>query len=129
LGQPGIPHCVTEIPGLTWEIRSSLLESAKQLRFHTAFPKGVNVNFYTVLDENTVRLLTYERYVEDYTLACGTVSASTAVVLWKMGKLPCGRLTVKNPGGDLTVTIENEGDTITALSLEGPTEIVKIIEV
>jgi hypothetical protein len=38
-------------------------------------------------------------------------------------------LTVKNPGGDLTVTIQAEGDTIAALLLEGPTEIEKILEI
>ena len=62
-------------------------------------------------------------------LACGTGSASTAVTLWKQGKVPGGRLTVKNPGGDLTVTIESNGDTITALLLEGPTEIESILEI
>lgn len=129
LGQPGIPHSVTEIPDLQWEMREQLLGTAKKLRYDPAFPKGVNVNFYTRLDETTVRILTYERYVEDYTLACGTGSASTAVTLWAQGKLPGGRLTVQNPGGDLTVTMQSECDTITALYLEGPTEIVEIYEI
>ena len=129
LGQPGIPHSVTEIPDLQWEMREQLLGTAKKLRYDPAFPKGVNVNFYTWLDDETVRILTYERYVEDYTLACGTGSASVAVTLWKEGKLPGGRLTVQNPGGNLTVTVEAEDNTITALHLEGPTEIVEIYEI
>lgn len=128
LGQPGIPHSVTEIPALTWDMRQQLLDAAKGLRYDPVFPKGVNVNFYTWLDESTVRILTYERYVENYTLACGTGSASTAVVLWEKGKLPGGRLTVKNPGGDLIITMETKGDTIQALFLEGPAEILKILE-
>ena len=128
LGNPGVPHSVTEVPGLTWEMRDELREFAKALRHNAAFPKGVNANLYTWLDDTTVRILTYERGVEDYTLACGTGSGSTAVTLWKEGKVPGGVLTVKNPGGDLTVTIQAEGDTITALLLEGPTEIEKIFE-
>ena len=128
LGDPGVPHAVTEIPGLNWDMRETLREKAKALRFDPAFPKGANANLYTWLDEKTVRILTYERGVEDYTLACGTGSASTAVVLWLRGLLPDGKLTVKNPGGDLSVTIEGS-DTVEALWLQGPTQIVKIFEI
>ena len=129
LGNPGVPHSVTEIPGLQWEMREELRDMAKGLRHNPAFPKGANANLYTWMDETTVRILTYERGVEDYTLACGTGSGATAVSLWKAGKVPGGALTVKNPGGDLKVTIESTGDEITALLLEGPTESVKILEI
>ena len=128
LGNPGVPHAVMEIPGLSWEMRDALREKARNLRFDPAFPKGANANLYTWLDENTIRILTFERGVEDYTLACGTGSASTAVALWLKGLIPSGKLTVKNPGGDLAVTIEGK-DTVQALWLEGPTEVVKIFEV
>ena len=129
LGDPGVPHAVTEVQDLTWDMRDALREQAKILRFHPDFPKGANVNFYTWLDHSTIRILTYERGVEDYTLACGTGSASTAVVLWLRGLLPDSKLTVKNPGGDLTVTIEGKEDKIRAIWLEGPTEVVKEFEV
>ena len=128
LGNPGVPHSVTEIPGLMWEMRDELRSFARNMRHNTAFPKGANANLYTWLDENTIRILTFERGVEDYTLACGTGSASTAVALWKMGKFPGNQLTVKNPGGDLKITIEYNGTNLTALWLEGPTEIVNITE-
>ena len=127
LGNPGVPHAVMEIPGLSWEMRDALREKARNLRFDPAFPKGANANLYTWLDENTIRILTFERGVEDYTLACGTGSASTAVALWLKGLIPSGKLTVKNPGGDLAVTIEGK-DTVQALWLEGPTEVVEIFE-
>ena len=129
LGNPGVPHAVKEIAGLEWNQREALRDMARALRYDPAFPKGANANLYARLDENTVRILTFERGVEDYTLACGTGSGSLAVTLWKEGKVPGGVLTVKNPGGDLTVTIQSDGDTITALLLEGPTEIVKIFEI
>ena len=99
------------------------------MRHNPAFPKGANANLYTWLNETTVRILTFERGVEDYTLACGTGSGATAVTLWKEGKVPGGVLTVKNPGGDLTVTVEAKEETITSLLLEGPTEIEKILEI
>ncbi len=128
LGDPGVPHAVQEVRGLRWAMGEMLREHAKALRYDPAFPKGANVNLYTVLDETTVRILTYERGVEDYTLACGTGSAATAVTLWQKGLLPGGALTVKNRGGDLKVTVVGQNGTVEQLWLQGPTEITKIME-
>ena len=86
------------------------------------------MNFYTRLSPDRVRLLTYERGVEDFTLACGTGSASVAVVLWKKGQLPEGRLIAENEGGTLTVTLSGDNGKVTRLLLEGPAEIVNITE-
>ena len=124
LGTPGVPHAVQQIPGLTWDQKEALHHAAMKLRYDPAFPKGANVNMYDWIDENTIRILTYERGVEDYTLACGTGSASTAVVLWLKGQVPTGKLTVENPGGPLAVTIAGENGKVTQLTLEGPTEVV-----
>ena len=128
LGSPGIPHVVMEIPDLCWNDREALREQAMALRYDPAFPKGANVNMYTWLDDATIRILTYERGVEDYTLACGTGSGSTAVVLWLQGKVPGGKLTVENPGGTLIITISGANGTVTELTLEGPTEVVRTYE-
>lgn len=129
LGNPGVPHAVKEVPGLSWERADELKPMAKALRFDPAFPKGANANLYAWLDNTTVRILTFERGVEDYTLACGTGSASTAVTLWAREKLPGGKLTVKNKGGDLTVTVEGKNSAVSALYLEGPTQVVRILNV
>ncbi len=129
LGNPGVPHAVTQLTGFVWRERNGLMAHVKQLRHDPAFPKGANVNIYTWLNSHTIRILTYERGVEDFTLACGTGSAATAVVLWTQGLLPEGKLTVKNPGGKLSVTIEGRDGVIDAIWLEGPTEIVKTFEV
>ncbi len=128
LGSPGVPHAVMEVPNLTWEQKEQLRPMAKAMRHDPAFPKGANANLYTWLDETTIRILTFERGVEDYTLACGTGSGSTAVTLWAQGKLPGGKLTVKNPGGDLIITISGEKNRVSSLLLEGPTEVSKIFE-
>ena len=128
LGDPGIPHSVTHIPGLSFDRKEELREMVKAMRFDPAFPKGVNANLYDWLDETTVRILTYERGVEDYTLACGTGSGSTAVVLWLQGKVPGGRLNLQNQGGLLTVTISGENGKVDSLLLEGPAEVLGIYE-
>jgi diaminopimelate epimerase len=128
LGDPGIPHCVTHVPGLTFDQKAQLLPLAKELRHDPVFPKGVNVNFYDWLDETTIRLLTYERGVEDYTLACGTGSGSVATVLWLTAQLPNGALTVENPGGTLGITVKGSGTQLTQLLLEGPATVLDIYE-
>ncbi len=128
LGDPGIPHSVTRVPGLTFAQKEELRDMAKALRFDPVFPKGVNANLYDRLDETTVRILTYERGVEDYTLACGTGSGSVAAVLWLSGQLPGGVLTLENPGGTLTVTVEGKDGQVDTLLLEGPAELLKVYE-
>lgn len=129
LGNPGIAHGVVEYPTLTWDSADALREQAVQLRYDPVFPKGINVNFYRFLTEDRVRVLTYERGVEDYTLACGTGCSSTAVTLFYQGKLPVKRLICENKGGALTVTLETENDKITGLYLEGPAENLKEYEI
>jgi len=128
LGDPGIPHSVTHVPGLTHDQKDTLRPMAKELRFDPAFPKGVNVNLYDWIDETNVRILTYERGVEDYTLACGTGSGSVATVLWLTGQLPGGKLHLQNPGGTLTVTVGGTKDRVDTLLLEGPAQIVEVYE-
>ncbi len=129
LGDPGIPHSVTEIPGMTWNLADDLRGKARSLRYAPEFPKGVNVNFYTWVDASTVRVLTYERGVEDYTLACGTGCGSIAATLWTRGELPGGRLTALNQGGALTVNVRGHNGVVELLELEGPAETVRVYEV
>ena len=129
LGNPGVPHAVAEIPGLTWEMAEGLWEQGKALRFDPAFPKGANVNFFTWIGESHIRVLTFERGVEDYTLACGTGCGSTAVTLWLRGLLPDGKLTAENRGGTLKLTVQGENGIVDALLLEGPAVILKEYEI
>ena len=129
LGNPGVPHAVAKYEGDLWGDKEKLLEQMRALRYDPAFPKGANVNFYQVVGENEVRVLTFERGVEDFTLACGTGTGSVACTLHRLGQLPGGTLTAHNPGGTLGVHIRAEGDTITRILLEGPTEVVRVWEV
>ena len=129
LGNPGIPHSVTEVPHLHWDMADALRPFAQTLRFAPEFPKGVNVNFYTWTSDTSVRILTYERGVEDYTLACGTGCGSTATVLWTQGKLPGGKLTLENKGGTLHVRIVGQKGQIQTLELEGPAKVLSAYEI
>ncbi len=126
LGNPGVPHGVYEYQGDLWADADKLKEEFRSLRYDPAFPKGANINFYQVLGEGEIRILTFERGVEDYTLACGTGCGSTASVMWLKGQLPGKVLTAHNRGGTLKVTLEGENGLVTSLLLEGPTEVTKI---
>lgn len=125
LGNPGVPHSVTQWDGLDFSQKEELRTQFLQLRHSAAFPKGVNVNFYSRLGENHVRVLTYERGVEDFTQACGTGSASVAVVLWVTGQLPGGVLKAENQGGLLKVEIVGKAPYIEKIYLEGPAVLLR----
>ena len=129
LGNPGVPHAVAAYQGDLWADAEALRSQMEALRHDPAFPKGANVNFYQWIGNGEVRMLTFERGVEDFTLACGTGCGSTAATLWTSGKLPSGHLTAHNRGGTLAVTMEGEDGIISSIYLEGPTEIVKIYEI
>ena len=128
LGDPGVPHAVVEVTDLEHEHREKLRQWAVALRYDPAFPKGANVNFFRVLEEGKVRILTYERGVEDYTLACGTGSGSVAAVLHTTGRLPGGKAELQNPGGTLTLEIAGEPE-ITQILMSGPAEVLKVYEI
>jgi diaminopimelate epimerase len=128
LGNPGVPHGVKEVLGLTFDMRETLREEAISLRYDPAFPKGANINFYSWLGDAEVRVLTYERGVEDYTLACGTGCGSVASTLFTLGKVPGGKLLCHCPGGDLQVTVGQSDGAIDSILLEGPATILKIYD-
>ncbi|MGH7144478.1 MAG: diaminopimelate epimerase [Planctomycetota bacterium] len=73
----GVPHaCVFVEDVATFPI----VEVGRALRYHDLFkPKGTNANFIQVLGPGRIRLRTYERGVEDETLACGTGSVASAL--------------------------------------------------
>lgn len=116
LGNPGIPHLVVHVPDLAMTELETILDFARKLRIHPAFEKGANVNFYDILSDQTVIERTYERGVEDFTLACGTGTGSTAYALTKKGLVKSDPVVIEVLGGQLQVNVvENDlyliGDT------------------
>lgn len=116
LGNPGIPHLVVHVPDLAMTELETIVKFARKLRNHSAFEKGANVNFYDILSDQTVVERTYERGVEDFTLACGTGTGSTAYALTKKGLVKSDPVVIEVLGGQLQVNVvENDlyliGDT------------------
>ena len=128
LGDPGVPHGVFRYEGLRWDLRDTLRERMRAERYADYFPKGANVNYYDFLSQDRVRILTFERGVEDFTLACGTGSGSVAAVLWLTGQLPVGKLAVENPGGTLLFELEGTETEVTSILMTGPAERIREYE-
>ena len=124
LGNPGIPHAVVPIHGLAEFPERLLFDLGRKLRYHEAFPKGANVNFYEITGEDEVFERTYERGVEDFTYACGTGTGSLVTVLTMKGLVSGKNVRVKMTGGELIIDIDREGDVIHNLYLTGPTNMV-----
>ena len=124
LGDPGIPHAVVPVENLRDYDEAALFSLGRALRYHPAFPKGANVNFYEIIGENHLYERTYERGVEDFTYACGTGTGSVVTVLTLKGQVSGHGVAVDMAGGRLTIDVEREGETITDLYLTGPTNIV-----
>lgn len=124
LGNPGLPHAVVPYPGLAGADPQALFRLGRALRNHPRFPKGANVNFYEVTGPDQVLEKTYERGVEDFTLACGTGTGSVVTVLTLLGQVSGQGVKVTMAGGVLTVDVERTGDRVTGLYLTGPTNLV-----
>ena len=124
LGNPGLPHAVVPYPGLAGADPQALFRLGRALRNHPRFPKGANVNFYEVTGPDQVLEKTYERGVEDFTLACGTGTGSVVTVLTLLGQVSGQGVQVTMAGGGLTVDVERQGDQVTGLYLTGPTNLV-----
>ena len=124
LGNPGIPHAVIPYHNLKNAAESELRELGRKIRWHKAFPKGANVNFYEITGEDTLYERTFERGVEDFTYACGTGTGSVVAALTLQGKVSGCGVNVDMTGGRLVIDAEREGSAIRNLYLTGPTNIV-----
>lgn len=116
----GSPHYI--------ELRSNiasidLVQEARKIRYSDRFrEKGVNVNFVELKD-GIVYIRTYERGVEDETLACGTGVTAAAIAMnhWKMVG---NEVKVKAIGGDLEVRFDHIESLYTKVWKKGPVKSV-----
>ncbi|EDY80747.1 diaminopimelate epimerase [Verrucomicrobiia bacterium DG1235] len=91
------------------------------IRYHTEFePKGTNANFAEIQKDGVIKVRTYERGVEDETLACGTgvTAVAIAAALKGMAKAPVSLLVA---GGDtLKIGFDLDGENVSNITLTGP---------
>lgn len=97
----GVPHLVQKIHHL--KDAYGLKEMAREVRgHHDLKPNGANVTFYSVDHEDKIQAVTFERGVENFTLACGTGAVAAAFVQ-KASTQNLHNFEVTMPGGSLRV--------------------------
>ncbi len=113
----GVPHVVIFVEGLSG---LDPLRIGRIIRYHRSFaPRGTNVNFAEVMNKDSIRLRTYERGVEDETLACGTGSAASALI-FALKTNAVGRINVHTQSGEiLKISFVRSRGAITDVWLEG----------
>ena len=114
----GVPHYVLFVDDVE---KIDVEKIGRKYRYHPSFqPWGTNTNFVQVVDHNNLKIRTYERGVEEETLACGTGTISSAILakLQRNIELP---VTIHAPGGILRVDFDTD---MTKILLEGQAKIV-----
>lgn len=118
----GVPHVVIPLDNLA---DAPVTEWGRAVRFHPLFqPAGSNCNFVKVEGPHALMVRTYERGVEDETLACGTGAVASALISARLGKVTSPVLVHTRGGEVLTVSFEAEGDTLSGVFLEGEALVV-----
>jgi diaminopimelate epimerase len=113
----GVPHVAVPVADLE---TTPVTGWGRAVRFHPLFaPAGTNVNFIRMEGPQTLRIRTYERGVEDETLACGTGAVAAALIAARLGQV-VSPVTVHTRGGEaLTVYFTPQGEAFTQVFLEG----------
>ena len=121
----GSPHFIKWMEVLP---EGEIVSSAKEIRYGPAFAKtgGVNVNYVSVQPDDSLTIRTYERGVENETLACGTgITAAAISFAERRGLTHQIQIDIRALGGDLSVRFERTGaGTVRGVRLIGPAKAV-----
>ncbi len=118
----GSPHAVIYIESRKLE-ELDVSGHGKAIRLRTdVFPGGTNVNFLEITAPDSISLRTFERGVEDETLACGTGAVAAALMSFRLGKVSSSPVKVKVQSGD-TLEVAFSED-LKSVTLTGPAKII-----
>jgi len=118
----GVPHAILFVDDAD---KAMVQPTGAEVRYHPHFaPKGTNVNFVQLLGGNAIRVRTYERGVENETLACGTGVTASALIASRKHQLK-SPVQVQVQGGDrLEVSFEEVNGAFSNVRLSGPADFV-----
>ena len=113
----GVPHAIVFVEDLdSWDVK----RLGREIRRHKAFaPKGTNADFVEVTRKNLLAVRTYERGVEDETLACGTGVTAAAIISAAVKDFKSPVTCLTKSGDKLKVYFRKTGDKFTDVYLEG----------
>ncbi|MDP4183701.1 MAG: diaminopimelate epimerase [Bacteroidota bacterium] len=113
----GSPHYVRFVDDIN---TINVVEEGKKVRYNDRFrAEGTNVNFVEIVG-NSIKVFTYERGVEDETLACGTGITASAICAGIKTNQTKASFPVLAKGGNLEVSFEKAGEGFTNIYLKGP---------
>jgi diaminopimelate epimerase len=117
----GVPHVVVIVDDPAVQ---PVVEHGRFLRYHKFFdPAGTNANFMAVTGPDRIDVRTYERGVEDETLACGTGSIACALASSARGLVGSPVRVVTRGGEELKIHFNKKDGKFSEVWLEGGTAI------
>ncbi len=118
----GVPHVVVEADNID---DIEVVKLGREIRFHDVFdPAGTNVNFVCLQNDDIVAIRTYERVVEDETLACGTGAIACAIVISYKKKIKSPVKVMTRSGEYLYIYYKVKQGRFYDISLEGDARII-----
>ena len=118
----GVPHAVVFVDDLdAWAV----VDDGRAIRRHEYFaPRGTNADFARVMDRHKIRVRTYERGVEDETLACGTGMVASVLAAAQRGLVESPVDVLVQSGETLRIYFEKRNGSFQQIYLEGKVKIV-----
>jgi diaminopimelate epimerase len=118
----GVPHVVHFVRDPD---SFAVFATGRAIRRHEHYrPAGTNANFVSVVDNRALAVRTYERGVEDETLACGTGSVASALIAARKGYVESPVDVRVRSGEILRIYFERTEGGFTKVYLEGKTKVV-----
>jgi len=118
----GVPHVVI-IKDMIED--AEVVQAGREIRFHDMFaPAGANVNFVCHLKDDIIAIRTYERGVEDETLACGTGAVASAIIMARKMKIKSPVNVLTRNGGYLNIFFQENDGKYHDIYLEGDARII-----
>ncbi|MBW1694548.1 MAG: diaminopimelate epimerase [Deltaproteobacteria bacterium] len=118
----GVPHEVIVVDDIE---NAAGVELGREIRFHQTFaPAGTNVNFIRPMEDNVVAMRTYERGVEDETLACGTGAVASAIVMADKSNVKSPVSILTRSGERLSIYYTEQKGVYSNIYLEGDARII-----
>ena len=118
----GVPHAVIFVEDIA---NFPVQNIGEKIRYHDHFkPAGTNVNFVQLQEGNQIRVRTYERGVENETLACGTGVVASAIIAHLFHRVPAPVRAQVQGGDTLEVSFSAQDGRIEDVHLKGPADFV-----
>lgn len=113
----GSPHHIKLIENIH---EYPVIGEGRKIRNELYGKEGSNVNFVEQIKSNEFQIRTYERGVEDETLACGTGAVAAAIAMHQTGATKNNSVVLYANGGTLEVSFETIDNKYTNVFLKGP---------